>query len=496
MKKISNILNRKKGFYITTPIYYVNSRPHLGHSYTTIAADVLARYHRLQKEKVFFLTGTDEHGAKIEKAAQETNRTPQQLCNENSKLFKKTWQNLNISYDNFIRTTNSNHIKAVQRVLQILYQKKFIYKGIYEGFYCLGCEQYKTKNDLINGKCPDHQIKPEIVKEKNYLFKLSRFGNILRKKITNNEFEIKPEERKREILGFLKKGLQDISISRQKIRWGVTLPFDKKHTVYVWLDAFLNYLTGLSWDGNPENLPKFWPPNLQLMAKDILRVHATIWPAMLLSLNIPLPKKIFIHGYFTIDGQKMSKSLGNVFRPEEMIEKFGTDATRYLLLSSCSFNKDSDISWERLFEKYNSDLASGLGNLVARIITLAVKTKNQEPRIKIKDQNLEIKKVIQSSWRNYKIFLNEFKFSEVLKEIWKLISFCDRYIEKERLWEKSKNQLSAIDDSLIILANIAQMLQPFLPETSEKIFRQLGIRLNGQEWCSKVRKEKILFPRI
>ncbi|MBU4368024.1 methionine--tRNA ligase [Patescibacteria group bacterium] len=496
MKKGSLISNKKKRFYITTPIYYVNSQPHLGHSYTTIAADVLARYHRLQKDEVFFLTGTDEHGAKIEKAAQKANKTPQQLCNENSKLFKKAWQNLNISYDNFIRTTNSNHIKSVRKVLQILYNKKLIYKGTYKGLYCLGCEQYKTKSDLINGKCPDHQIKPEIIKEENYFFKLSQFENLLRKKIMSNEFEIKPEERKREVLGFFKKGLKDISISRQKIKWGIPLPFDKKHTTFVWVDAFLNYLTGLEWNGNLKNLPKFWSPDLQLMSKDILRVHASIWPALLLALEIPLPKKLFIHGYFTIDGQKMSKSLGNVIRPEELVEKFGVDATRYLLLSACSFGKDGDISWEKLFEKYNTDLASGLGNLVARIITMAVKTKNQEPRIKIKDQNLEIKKVIQNSWQNYKKFLASCELDKALREIWGLISFCDRYIEKKRPWEKSKNRLSVINDLLIILTNITQMLQPFLPETSEKIFKQLGARLNSQEWCFKVRKDKILFPRI
>lgn len=496
MNKISLISNRGKRFFITTPIYYVNAQPHLGHSYTTIAADVLARYHRLQNKEVFFLTGTDEHGAKIEKAAQEANKSPRQLCNENAKLFKKAWQSLNISYDNFIRTTNSHHIKIVQKVLQILYDKKFIYKGTYEGLYCLGCEQYKTKSNLVNGKCPDHQIKPEIIKEENYLFRLSQFKNLLRKKIINNEFEIKPEERKREILGFLKKGLQDISISRQRIKWGIPLPFDKKHTTFVWVDAFLNYLTGLNWNGNPKNLPKFWPPDLQLMAKDVLRVHATIWPALLLALNIPVPKKLFIHGYFTIDGQKMSKSLGNVIHPEEMVEKLGVDATRYLLLSACSFGKDGDISWEKLFEKYNTDLASGLGNLVARIITMTVKTKNQEPRIKIKDQNLEIRKVIQTSWQNYEKFLNSCELDKALREIQELISFCDRYIEKKKPWEKSENRLSVINDLLIILTNITQMLQPFLPETSERIFKQLGARLSSQEWRFKVRKDKILFPRI
>ena len=472
--------SKKKKFYVTTPIYYVNDRPHLGHSYTTIAADVLARYFRLQGERVFFLTGTDEHGAKIEKAAQKADKTPKQLCDQNSKIFRKTWENLNISYDNFIRTTDADHIKTVQKVLQILYDKKFIYKGIYEGFYCVGCEQYKTKTDLINGKCPEHQIKPEIIREENYLFKLSQFEDILRKKIKSDEFEIIPKERKNEVLGFLKRGLQDISISRQKVKWGIPLPFDKKHTAYVWVDAFLNYLTGLGWKGDIKNLPEFWPPNIHLMSKDILRVHATIWPALLLALDMPLPRKLFIHGYFTINGQKMSKSLGNVIWPEELIEKFGVDATRYLLLSSCSFGKDGDISWQKLIERYNSDLASGIGNLVSRVITMSVKSnpKSQIP-------NSKFKKEINKTRREYKKALEEFKFNKVLEEIWKLISFCDRYIEKERPWEKSKNQEQTIKNLLFALMNIAEMLEPFLPETSESILKQI-----------KAKKSKPLFPRI
>ncbi|MFA5086228.1 MAG: methionine--tRNA ligase [Candidatus Paceibacterota bacterium] len=493
---MNKLTNRAEKFFVTTPIYYVNARPHLGHSYTTIAADILARYYRIKNRKVFFLTGTDEHGAKIEKVAQEAKKSPQQLCDENSKFFEKSWQELNVSYDNFIRTTDPNHIKIVQKILQILYDKKFIYKGTYEGLYCIGCEQYKTKSDLIDGKCPDHQVEPRIIKEENYIFKLSQFKNILIKKITSNDLEIKPEERKREVLKFLKSGLQDISISRKKIKWGVPLPFDKKHTTFVWVDAFLNYLTGLNWDGNIKKLPKFWSPDLQLMAKDVLRVHATIWPALLLALNIPLPKKLFAHGYFTIDGQKMSKSLGNVIRPEEMIERFGIDATRYLLISSCSFGKDGDVSWEKLFKRYNSDLAGGIGNLVARIITLAVKTKNQGPRIKPKNGGAETRRVVQSSWKNYEKFLNSYMLDGALKEIQELIGFCDQYIEKKKPWKTSEDQSSTINDLLVILTNIAQMLQPFLPETSEKIFKQLGIKLSNQEWGFKIKKNEIIFPRI
>lgn len=478
-----------KKFYLTTPIYYVNDRPHLGHAYTTIAADILARYHR-QEGKVFFLTGTDEHGKKIEQAAQKFNKTPKQLCDENSEKFKKAWQNLNISYDNFIRTTDLKHISTVQKTLQILYDKKFIYKGTYKGLYCFGCEQYKKKSDLINGKCPDHQTEPELIKEESYLFKLSQFQDILKQKIKSDELKIEPENKKNEVLEFLKERLEDISISRKNVKWGIPLPFDSFHTCYVWIDAFLNYLTGIGWEGNPQNLPEFWPPDLHLMSKDIVRVHATIWPAILLALGIPLPKRIFVHGYFTLNGQKMSKSLGNVIWPDELVEKFGVDATRYLLISACIFGQDGDISWEKLNKKYNSDLASGLGNLVARVLKMAQNLNFETYNSQVEFQNKKFKKEVDNAWENYKKLLNEFKLKESLDLIWNLIGFCDSVIEKERPWifsssqEKEKSKKN-INDLLIIISEIAKLLNPFLPETSNNILEQL-----------KTKEIKLLFPRI
>ncbi len=477
-----------KKFYITTPIYYVNDRVHIGHSYTTVAADVLARYHRLKGKRTFFLVGTDEHGEKIEKVARNLGETPKQLCDKNSLFFKKAWQSLNISYDSFLRTTEKNHIKAVQKVLDVLYRKKFIYKGVYKGLYCLGCEQYKTKSDLVRGRCPQHQTKPKMMREESYLFRLSKFKDILENKIKNEEFKIRPKERKNEVLGFLKNGLQDISISREKVKWGIPLPFDKKMTCYVWLDAFLNYLTGLGWKGDPKKIPDFWPPDLQLMSKDIIRVHATIWPALLLALDIPLPRQLFVHGYFTVEGQKMSKSLMNVIFPEEMIKKFGVDSTRYLLLSTCPFGKDGDVSWQKFEGKYNSDLAKGLGNLVARVITLVKNSKFQIPNPR-QITNPKLQAEINKTWEDYQKALDEFKLNEVLVSIWDLISFCDKYIEKERPWEEVKSagwrKKEVIGNLLFALDNIAKLLQPFLPETSEKIFKQL-----------KTRKSKPLFPRI
>ncbi len=479
-----------KKFYITTPIYYVNARPHLGHAYTTIAADVLARYYRVKGWKVFFLTGTDEHGGKIEKAAEKMGKSPQQFCDENSERFKKVWQKLNISYDNFIRTTDPSHIKAVKRALQLLYKRDFIYKGIYKGLYCPGCEQYKTESDLKDGKCPDHQIKPEVIEEESYLFRLSRFEDVLKKKIENNDLKIEPEERKREVLKFLSQGLKDISISRQKVKWGIRLPFDQRLTAYVWVDAFLNYLTGIGWEGDPKNIPDFWPPDVQLMAKDIIRVHATIWPALLLALGIPLPKRLFSHGYFTIEGQKMSKSLGNVIWPEEMIDRFGVDGTRYLLISSCPFGQDGDISWQKMVKKYNADLAKGLGNLVSRILSLAERininsSTNQNLSFQ-QIQNAKLKKEVENTWQNYKNLLEGLFLDKALISIWTLISFCDKLIEKERPWEESGKQQSVICDLLKALKNIAEMLQVFLPESSERILEQI----------KRKKKEKPLFPKL
>ncbi|HDL75027.1 MAG TPA: methionine--tRNA ligase [bacterium] len=468
-----------KKFYITTPIYYVNARPHIGHAYTSIAADVLARYHKIINDKVFFLTGTDEHGAKIEQAAQKKNKSVKEFCDENAENFKKTAKALNVNYDKFIRTTDKEHEEAVKKALNVLYEKGFIYKGEYEGLYCVDCEQYKSKNDLVNGKCADHQKEPELMKEESYFFKLSSFENEIKEKIESDEFEIKPEERKNEVLSFLKGGLQDISISRKNVKWGISLPFDNKFTAYVWVDAFLNYLTGIKWNGEPKKVLEFWPPSVQLMSKDILRVHATIWPAMLLALEISLPKKLFIHGYFTIDGQKMSKSLGNVIWPEDLIEKFGVDATRYLLLSACVFGKDGDISLDKLKEKYNADLAGGIGNLVSRVRAMAEK-KQILSHEQISNSNLQIE--LDKTWKIWKDSLDEFKFNECLNSIWKLISFCDKYIEKERPWERpDKEQTIIISDLLLVINNIAQLLKPFLPETSEKILSK---------------EKKILFPKI
>ena len=479
-------------FYITTPIYYVNDKPHIGHAYTTVLADVLARYHRLMGEEVFFLVGTDEHGAKIEAAAEQAGKSPREFCDENVEAFREAWKSLDISYSNFIRTTDSSHEKAVSNALDYLYKKDFIYKGVYKGLYCRGCEQYKTDDDLVDGKCPDHQTEPEVMEEESYFFRLSQFGGELERSISGGKLKIEPAERKNEVLSFIRNGLQDISISRKKIKWGVPLPFDKKFTTYVWVDAFLNYLTGLGWDGKISPRPplkkggerrglKFWPPDVQLMSKDILRVHATIWPALFLALKIPLPKKLYIHGFFTINGQKMSKSLGNVIWPKQLTEKFGADGTRYLLMSSLADGHDGDISWEKLTAKYNTDLANELGNLVSRVMNLA---KGFE--IAVRDGSLKIKS------EKVRKLLDEIKPKEVLDEIWKEVDWANKYVEETRLWElvktNKKQAKRVLEELLAGLINIAENLKPFMPETAERVIKILE--------SGEIKKGEILFPRI
>jgi len=479
----------KKGkFYITTPIYYANDQPHLGHAYTTIAADSLARYHKcFKKERSFLLTGIDEHGVKIEKAAKKRNKNPQDLCDEISEVFRKTWKDLNISYDNFIRTTDPEHIKAIQKASQILYDKGFIYKGVYKGLYCSGCEQYKKESDLMGGKCPDHDVEPELIEEESYLFKLSEFEDQLKEKIKNNEFEIKPRERKNEVLAFLEQGLQDISISRKKVKWGIPLPFDKEFTIYVWIDALLNYLTGIKWEGEPKSLPDdFWPADLQLMSKDILRVHATIWPALLLALEIPLPKKLFIHGYFTIDGQKMSKSLGNVIWPREMIEKFGVDATRYLLLSATPFGRDGDISWDKLTEKYNADLANGIGNTVNRV--LAMVDKYFDGMIPVqKDNSVSLNKELRNYfWEEcydpWLVNMENLRFDKCLRCTVNMFKKIDEDIEEFKPWQQAKEGKINQDEAqskfytwLELIRLSSWLIFPFMPGITESIFNQLGL---------------------
>lgn len=458
-------------FYVTTSIAYTNAPPHIGFALELIQADVLARYHRLIGKDVFFLTGTDEHGIKIERAAKKAGKKPEEFTNEIVGKFQDLTKILNISNDDFIRTTDKQkHWSTVEKTWKKLLKNGDIYKKKYKGLYCVGCEAFLKEKDLIDGKCPNHQKEPEVIEEENYFFKLSKYASDVKREIEKDNIKIIPETKKNEILNFINQGVEDISISRakEKLSWGISVPNDANQVIYVWFEALLNYIY-------PRDR---WPADVQCIGKDIFRFHSLMWPAMLFALNLPRPKNILVHGFINVNGQKMSKSLGNIVDPFELVGKFGTDAVRYFLLREIPPTEDGDFTFKKFEERYNADLAFGLGNLVARIIKLV-----QGKNYKTSSTNNKLDNEIKKTEEKYKKLLNQFKFNESLTSIWELISFCDKYIEKEKPWENKNEEV--ICNLLYTLGKIAEFLQPFLPKTSEKINSQL-----------KKQEGKLLFPRI
>lgn len=485
----------KDKFYITTAIDYVNANPHIGHALEKIQADVLARYYRGLGKDVFFLTGTDEHGVKIARAAESAGKTPEELVSENSEKFRALKEALNLSWDNFIRTSDQKiHWPVAQELWKRMEKSGDLHKKTYDGMYCVGCEAFITKKDLEGGKCAIHKKEPEIIKEENWFFNLKKYSLDIKKAIESDELKIVPATRKNEVLAFLKEGLEDISFSRpsKDLSWGVPVPGDDSQTMYVWADALSNYISGY---GGISEWEKH-SADIHLIGKDILRFHAIIWSAMLLSAGFKLPKAVFVHGHILSGGEKMSKSLGNVIDPFELVKKYGVDAARYFLLREIPSCEDGDFTYEKFEERYNGDLANGLGNFSARVLTLAT-----DPSLQIASESTNVDKNVEERIKETKESVSkkiqEFKLNEALEAIWNLVHFGDQYVNEKKPWEQKSEKLKAesektIYNLVIILNNIADLLLPFLPETSEKILGSIKREKDG----IIVKKIDNLFPRL
>ncbi len=470
-------------FYITTPIYYVNDVPHIGTAYTTLAADVIARYQRLRGREVFFLTGTDEHGQKVALAAAERNESPQAWADRMVTRFTDDWKLLDISNDDFIRTTQNRHTKVAQLFIEKLVESGDVYLGSYEGWYCVHDESFLLSSQLVNGACPECGRPVDWVKEENYFFRLSSYADAVLRHIEENPEFVQPESRRNEVMSFIKAGLSDQSISRTSFTWGIPLPFDPRHVMYVWFDALLNYISATGYGSDPARFERIWPADWHLVGKEILRFHAVIWPAMLMAAGLPLPRRVFAHGWLTVEGQKMSKSLGNVVRPEEIVAEFGVDAYRYYFMREFSFGVDGNFSKRTILRRYNAELANDLGNLESRVMTMVHRYRGgkvpgpgepgEEERL-LAGRAADLVDSVDSR-------LAGLNFNDALAEIWDFVHAVNRYVDVSAPWSLAKDAARAgeldtvLYNSLEGLRQIALFISPFMPRTAAAIWRRLGL---------------------
>ncbi len=502
--------------YITTPIYYVNGEAHIGHAYTTFIADTIARYERLKGEDTFFLTGTDEHGQKIEESAQKNNKPTQEFADEISATFKNLWDEFEISYDKFIRTTDEEHKRGVQKAFEVMYAKGDIYKDFYEGHYCVSCETFFPETQLTDGEfCPDCGRSTSVVKEESYFFKLSKYEDALLKYYADNPDFILPRSRANEVINFVKGGLRDLSVTRTSFTWGVQMPEslnDDTHVMYVWLDALLNYVTALGY-GNDEANMNYWPATAQLVGKDILRFHAIYWPAFLMSLDLPLPKHIGAHGWWTRDGEKMSKSKGNVISPKEVSDAYGVENLRYFMLREVPFGQDGDFSQRALIDRINSELSNDLGNLLNRIIGMSGKYSDFEiDSVDVVKYHTKEIDAMNSVLDSLDTFMQNFQTHRYLEELWKLFSIGNKAIEEYAPWVKMKEDkkdeaLATVALVANVLAKASVMLSPVMPRTTQTIAEALNFTIDNDSYKELILEKKLLklfnikkvpplFPRV